>query len=175
MNAIDITFVWAGVPPTRSLGVSKRGRIFVNEAYRNWKKQAHRWVTDETRRVLGVKTPKDLEVEHIFLRVTFYMKDLHKADLDNLIKPVLDAIVLAGFIPDDKAQWARNVGAYAVRSDVEQTIVNVTAWTPNEVAYKLWYDGLTEWEQNTHDAVTGALDALDDDHDNHDNHEIRLE
>jgi len=59
MNAVDITFIWQGVPPTRSLGVSKRGRIFVNEAYRNWNKQAHRWVAYETRRVLGVKTPKD--------------------------------------------------------------------------------------------------------------------
>jgi len=169
MNAIDITFIWQGVPPTRSLGVSKRGRIFVNEAYRNWKKQAHRWIADDVRRVLGVKTPKDLEVEHIFLRVNFYMKDLHKADLDNLIKPVLDALVLSGLIPDDKAQWARNVGAYAVRSDVEQTIVNVTAWCNNETAYKLWYDGLSEWERNTHDAVTGALG------DDNDNHEIRLE
>jgi len=99
------------------------------------------------------------------------MKDLHKADLDNLIKPVLDALVLAGFIPDDKAQWARNIGAYAVRSDVEQTIVNVTAWINNETAYKVWWDGLSDFERDGMSAMVSYLPWLDD----NDAHEIPLE
>jgi len=175
-KAVDFVMAWQGTPPTRSLGVSKRGRIFVNESYRAWKKQAHRWVSDEVRRVFGVKQPKDLQVNHIAVRVAYYMPNLHKADLDNLIKPVLDALVLAGLVQDDKAFWVRNISAFAVRSDIESVQVTITAWIENEVAWGVWRAGLSEWEQEVADMQQHSLDDLySRDYDIPSSDEIRLE
>ena len=69
-------------------------RSFPNATYMRWEKDALRQLT-----------PRMEPYAHISIGYTFYCKDLHIRDLDNMIASVNDMLVKKGIIIDDNWQF----------------------------------------------------------------------
>lgn len=83
------------VPP--SANAMYTGRVFKSAAYRDWLTSAHLAVRRELRGV-DVHAFERREKFEAVLRVGVG----HNRDIDNVIKPVLDALEAARVIPDDR-------------------------------------------------------------------------
>lgn len=68
--------------------------------------------------------PKGIEITKgkVGLNIDFYIKNDKKSDLDNLLKGIIDVVVKAGWIEDDRYIYSINAWKYAVKSEKEEKI-----------------------------------------------------
>lgn len=109
-----------GLPVTRQLQVGRNKRIFVNGEYREYKKQCARWIADAYSAKYGAAVD-DMVITRMTVSVECYMTNLMHADIDNMLKPIMDAVVLAGLVPDDKAEFIRHSCCIAIPSPLDTT------------------------------------------------------
>lgn len=72
----------------------RRGRTFLTPEYKRFKKDA----------VLELKSqkPKMVMGKNLEVSIIFYLKEIYRCDIDNLIKSVLDSCTEAGLWEDDR-------------------------------------------------------------------------
>ena len=89
------TFALSWPPSVNSMYNPVAGRTIISKQYREWKEQA-------AAELLLQGVPGERQVgPRASLWIYVEPPDYRRRDLDNLIKPVQDAIVRAGFIEDD--------------------------------------------------------------------------
>ena len=97
-----------GLPPTANNIYANRpdgkGRIKTTE-YRTWRTAAARTL-EETFEPFWPKTPIEIEV---------YLSINRQRDVDNCVKPIIDAVKTAGLIRDDR--WVDHVEAWRCAPD----------------------------------------------------------
>lgn len=97
---------------SKNVGVNpKTGRVFVasNKIVKDWQKTALVEATLWQQRNL----PEPCE-EKLFATYMFFVKDMRRRDLDNMIASCNDVLVKAGILEDDSWQWLGLSGADAV-------------------------------------------------------------
>ena len=82
-------------PPTINHMYGQRGK------YRFIKKAGLDFIDAVQKAVIEAGSPKYAPTDRLCLVIDVYVPDRRKRDLDNLIKPVQDALQKAGVIPDD--------------------------------------------------------------------------
>ena len=90
--------LWPGFPPTankiwRNVG----GRVLASKDYRQWKTATMNYFVSEAMRL---KDHSWLESERLRVEITLTPNTRHKWDIDNRVKPLLDA--LQAIIGDDE-------------------------------------------------------------------------
>lgn len=117
MSEIRVTL--PGFPPsTNHLYATVRGRRVKTKAYRTWRAGAAMVIRAEAAR-------QDGWIYHDPYYVQIEARGLNRnRDLDNIVKPILDAVVESGAIVDDR--WFDHVLAYRVLPcETEETVITV--------------------------------------------------
>lgn len=97
MNTLDFNVPGLPKPQPRPRWSGKMRRMYTPDTAKRWR-EAVAWAALGARNFSGTREPFAGGVE---LSLAFTMPDHRKADIDNLVKSTLDALVEAGVMRDD--------------------------------------------------------------------------
>lgn len=88
------TIILPAPPSVNALRTVARGRVISSAVYRDWREAAG-W---------AIRAGQLRPVTSYPVQVTITLRTLHRRDIDNVVKPLLDALVDVGILKDD--DWA---------------------------------------------------------------------